>query len=135
VTLDAYQAVLGILRADPRVVAVYAFGSAARGQPDARDVDVAVLLDRRLDWEAERELRAAVLAAEPRADLVVLNDAPPALRWEVLTGGHCLLGRDPRTQAEFEIVSLSRFLDFQPVRRVQADYLRSRVAERRGSAG
>jgi predicted nucleotidyltransferase len=135
VTLDAYQAVLGILRADPRVVAVYAFGSAARGQPDAGDLDVAVLLDRRLDWEAERELRAAVLAAEPRADLVVLNDAPPALRWEVLTGGQCLLGRDPRAQAEFEIVSLSRFLDFQPVRRVQADYLRSRVAERRGSAG
>jgi hypothetical protein len=42
--------------------------------------------------------------------------------------------RDPREQAEFEIVGLSRFLDFQPVRRVQQEYLRARVEERRGSA-
>ena len=78
---------------------------------------------------------AAASARSFRVDLVILNEAPPALRFEIVTSGRCLLARDPREQAEFEIVSLSRFLDFQPVRRVQQEYLRARVEERRGAAG
>jgi hypothetical protein len=134
VTREAYDRILPWLRADPRVLLVYGFGSSMRGDgPVPRDVDVAVLLDRPLDWQDEGALRSSVTEIEPRADLVVLNGAPPALCWEVVSGGGCLFARDPRTRAEFEIRSLSRFQDFQPVRRVQQRYLRARVRERRGS--
>jgi hypothetical protein len=132
----AYERLLEQLSADPRVRLVYEFGSAASDTAGSlSDVDIAVLLDARLEWDAERELRGSLAAAVPRVDLVILNQAPPALRFEIITSGRCLLARDLREQAEFEIVSLSRFLDFQPVRRVQQQYLRARVEERRGAAG
>jgi predicted nucleotidyltransferase len=135
VTGATYDRLLELLATDERVQLVYAFGSAAAdaGGP-LSDVDVAVLLDAPLDWDAERELRGRLGAAVPRLDLVILNDAPPVLRFEVITNGRCLFARDTRQQAEFEIVSLARFLDFQPVRRVQQEYLRARVEERRGAA-
>jgi hypothetical protein len=130
-----YERLVEVLAADPRVRLVYAFGSAASNVAGPlSDVDVGVLLERRLDWDAERELRGRLAAVAPRVDVVILNEAPPALRFEIVTSGRCLLARDPREQAEFEIVSLSRFLDFQPVRRVQQQYLRARVEERRGAA-
>ncbi len=136
VSRGPYDRVVELLAADPRVRLVYGFGSAASGVAGPlSDVDVAALLDAPLDWDAERELRGRVGALVPRIDLVILNGAPPALRFEIVTSGRCLLARDPREQAEFEIVSLSRFLDFQPVRRVQQEYLRARVEERRGAAG
>jgi len=133
---DPYDRVVELLANDPRVRLTYAFGSAASDVAGPlSDVDVAVLLDARLDWDAERELRGRLGALIPSLDLVILNEAPPALRFEIVTSGRCLFVRDPREQAEFEIVSLSRFLDFQPVRRVQQEYLRARVEERRGTAG
>src|SRR5437870_9630556 len=131
-----YERLVEILAADPRVRLVYAFGSAAAGVTGPlSDVDIAALLDERPKWDDERQLRARLDAVAPRVDLVILNEAPPALRFEVITGGRCLFARDAREQAEFEILSLSRFLDFQPVRRVQQEYLRARVEERRGAAG
>jgi hypothetical protein len=79
--------------------------------------------------------RVAELPATDARVRVILNSAPPALRYEIVTSGRCLFARDAREQAEFEIVSPSRFLDFQPVRRVQQEYLRARVEGRRGAAG
>jgi len=135
-TSERYEPLVHLLSGDDRVRLVYAFGSAARGEAGPRsDIDLGILLASRPSWEEERDLRADVAAVAPAVDLVVLNDAPPALRFEVVTGGRCLLARDPAEQAEFEITSLSRFLDFQPVRRIQQEYLRARVEERRGPQG
>ena len=131
---ERYARLAAALGELPATRLVYAFGSAARGETGPRsDVDVAVLLARALTWDEERELRARVAVAVPEADLVVLNDAGPVLRHEVVTTGRCLLARDEREQAEFEILTLSRYLDFEPMRRVQREYLRARVEERRGS--
>lgn len=130
---DVVDRVAGVLRADPRVQLVYAFGSAVHGTAGPlSDVDVAVLADPLLTWDEERGLRARIAEVAPVVDLLILNHAPPALRFEVITGGRCVFARDARGQAEFEITSLSRFLDYQPVRRVQQAYLRARVEERRG---
>jgi predicted nucleotidyltransferase len=70
----AYERLVELLAADGRVRLVYAFGSAARDAAGPlSDVDVAVLLDRRLDWDAERELRARLAAVVPAVDLVLLG--------------------------------------------------------------
>ena len=136
VSRAAYDRLVELLAADRRVRLVYAFGSAANGVAGPlSDVDVAVFFDARLEWDSERELRGHLAASVPAVELVVLNEAPPTLRFEIVTTGRCLFARDAREHAEFEIVSLSRFLDFQPVRRLQQEYLRARVGERRGAAG
>ncbi len=132
---DAYRALVEAVAAEHRVRLAYAFGSAAReASGPLSDVDLALLLDRPPTWDEERRLRARLAAVDPRVDLVILNRAPPALRYEVLTGGRCLLARDEAEQAEFEITSLSRFLDLQPFRRVQREYLRERVERRLGAS-
>jgi hypothetical protein len=130
----AFAPVLEILEHDPRVRLVYAFGSHARNEAQPHsDLDVAVLLDRKLSWHEESALRAKLMGSAPKVDLVILNDAPPVLRYEIVSDGSCLLARDADEQAEFEVTSLSRFQDFQAVRRLQQEYLRARVEERRGS--
>ncbi len=117
-------------RADVRLV--YLFGSRAHGEarPDS-DVDLAVLLDRRGDPRGEAALRAELSGVLPEADLVLLDGAGPALLFEVVDGGRCVLARDPREQAEFEILARSRFCDFAPVRRIQDQLRRERREARR----
>jgi len=132
---DRCTALLEFFHADPRVRLAYAFGSQVHGDAGPlSDVDVAVLLSEPLDFDAERQLRADLLAIEPAIDLVILNDATVVLRHEVVTGGRCLLWRDEAERAAFEMDTLSRYLDFQPFRRVQQQYLQQRVEQRRGTS-
>lgn len=133
---DRLRRLVEDLRNDPAVRLVYLFGSRARD--DARegsDTDLGVLLDRAPDWERERQLRARIEALlGSRADVVILNEAGVVLRHEVVTGGRCLLARELREEAEFEISALSQYLDFQPILRLEEEYLRARLAERRRGA-
>lgn len=85
--MDAtYAPLVDLLRDDPRVCLVYAFGSASRdGAP--RDVDVAVLTSPPLRGAEEIDLRARLSAVDPRVDLVLLDRAPVVLTWEIVTSG------------------------------------------------
>jgi uncharacterized protein len=104
------------------VVAVYLFGSAARGEakPDS-DVDLAF-------WRRERS--RSTLAEQPFAlaarleqalgrevDLVELNRAPPDLLHEVLRDGKVLLDRDPAFRVRAEVRGRADYLDLLPVLR------------------
>lgn len=92
--------------ARPEVLAAFLFGSAARGRSHREsDLDVAVLLDRALagDRASRFELGLDVAGALARTlgrndvDLVVLNDAPPLLAREIVTGGRLVFCRDDET--------------------------------------
>lgn len=102
------------------VLAVYLFGSQARGTSQARsDVDIAVLLTEQppatmtglhldLEGDLERWLGSDV-------DLVVLNGAPPDLVHRVLRDGHVLIDRDPSARIRFEVQSRNEYFDLRPV--------------------
>jgi len=123
------------LRARPEVRLVYLFGSAARGEAGpGSDLDLGVLIGRRLAYDEERLLRADLADVAPEVDLVLLDGAVPALLFEVIDGGRCVFARDGREQAEFELRGLSRFLDFQPFRRAQDRWRRERVEARRAAS-
>lgn len=107
---------------DQRVLAVWGFGSRARGQFGGRgDVDLAVLLTAPLSLREELRLRAGVVEELRRddIDLVVLNDAPPLLRYEVVAGGQLLSARDPQAAERLEERALREYLDTAYLRRVQ----------------
>ena len=106
--------------AQPGIVAVYLFGSVARGtaRPDS-DVDVAVLFDRTpapglggprfsLEGDLERALGR-------RVDLVLLNDAPVDLRTRVLRDGVLLLDRDRSIRIAFEVRTRNEAFDLAPI--------------------
>jgi predicted nucleotidyltransferase len=112
----------------------YVFGSAAQGRerPDS-DLDVAVLFADDVPRERYGELRVQLLTElvglthTNDVDLVVLNEAPPLLAFQVIDGGRLLLG-DRREQVRFETRAIQRYIDTAPIRRKLEAALRARVA-------
>ena len=103
-------------------IAVYLFGSAARG--DARpgsDVDIAVLFDAppeatldgpRLTLEGELEAALGL-----SVDLVSLNTAPPDLVHRVLRDGIIVFDDDRARRIRFEVARRNEYFDLEPIRR------------------
>lgn len=109
----------------PEVVAVYLFGSAARGTRGKRsDVDIAVLTrPRETSQRRSRSLVEYVQAAcdalgTDNVDVVLLHRAPIALRHEVFREGKPLLVRDPEALTRFRLESSREYLDTIPLRRM-----------------
>ena len=103
------------------VQCAYAFGSVARVEEGPlSDLDLAVLFDdempaaRRLDQAAALTEEVERVAGR-RADILILNESPPALRYRVVCDGRLLYARDERRRVAFESQALDEFLDFQPV--------------------
>ena len=123
------------------VQAAFLFGSRAVGRArEDSDIDVAVLLAGGVaDEEPRTRLRtllealAAELAAD-RLDLVILNEAPPALAFQVLKYGVLAMDRDPVPLHRFRVRVYSEHADFEPVERFFREVTRRRALEqaRRG---
>lgn len=108
-------------------VAVYLFGSVARGEARAdSDVDVGVLFavdppatleapQFALEGELGRLLRAAV-------QVVALNRASADLVHRVLRDGRLLLDRDRAARIRFEVRSRNEYFDMAPIRALYRRY-------------
>ena len=115
------QRIASLLEPHPEVLEAYLFGSHAHGaaQPHS-DVDVAVFVDEAKVNESTFGYRAQ-LTAELMAglhnndvDLLILNQAPPALYYHVLRDGIRLLSRDLAATTAREGYAVSRYCDFVP---------------------
>lgn len=118
----------------PDVQAAFLFGSRATGRarPDS-DVDVAVLLDvAAAPKDARTRLSRIIEAlgreiAADRVDLVILNDAPPALAFQVLKHGLVVCERDSVALHRFRVRTYSIHADYAPVERFFRDTTRRRA--------
>ncbi|MEE8526543.1 MAG: nucleotidyltransferase domain-containing protein [Thermoanaerobaculia bacterium] len=116
----------------PEIVFAHLFGSRARGdaRPDS-DWDVAVYLREDLDAHQRFKLRcrlSAELEDLGRADVVVLNDAPPLLGHRALMGRR-LLVRDPRTLVRYSVRTIARSEDERHWRDLHWQARRQRLQE------
>jgi predicted nucleotidyltransferase len=112
-----------VAQAPDEVVAVYLYGSRARGTASsASDVDLALLMRttpapilqgvaRDLEARVERHLRMPV-------EVIVLNTAPADLAHRVLRDGIVLLDRDRAVRLRFEVRSRNEYFDLAPLRRL-----------------
>ena len=113
---------------DPRgAVAVYLFGSVARGEARAdSDVDVGVLFEQ----EPPATLDAPQFAVEAELErrfgravqVVALNRASSDLVHRVLRDGRLVLDRDPAARTRFEVRSRNEYFDMAPIRRLYRRY-------------
>lgn len=108
----------------PEAQAAFLFGSQACGRARAdSDVDIAVLVDRtngRGDARAQLRRVIAALAAHiaaDRLDVVILNDAPPALAFQVLKSGKLAFERDRTALHRFRVRTYSQHSDFEATER------------------
>ncbi len=115
-----------------RVVLGYLFGSCAQSvMRPGSDVDIAVLLDGSGEemYEAFRRLIVGVRDAlgTERFDLLLLNSAPPTLKFDVISTGKLLYAQSEERLNDFEADAIRRYLDTAHLRAVQGEYLRQRA--------
>ena len=107
--------------ADTPVLVAYLFGSHAVGRTGPMsDRDIAVLLEPGLTrpehgrWQVELIGRLMDAYHSDAIDLVVLNDAPPLLRFEVIRVRHVLYNRDDEARVAFEVRTMQEWFDWEP---------------------
>jgi predicted nucleotidyltransferase len=105
--------------------AVILFGSWARGRARAdSDVDVAVLMRQRPHASERLALSRCIVTtlakqvAADRLHVVILNDAPPVLAFEVLRFGRVIVCRDPVALHRFRVRTYRMRADYEHVERL-----------------
>lgn len=116
-TPDVPAAVSRVLAGCPQVVFAYLFGSAASGERrPLSDIDLAIFVGEGADPFQTRLAVADLLGRALRTDavdVVVLNDAPPALAGRVLAGARLVLDRRPERRHAFESLTMRQYADFR----------------------
>jgi predicted nucleotidyltransferase len=115
------------------IQAAYIFGSVVSGRtrPDS-DIDIAVLVDssrlRPDSLKYRLRLMSEIASALGRSDidLVLLNEAPPELAQNVLSGGRRIFERSRSARVAFQVRTLNLFMDTEPMRRLYLQYLKRR---------
>ena len=108
-----------VLEREPRILYALLFGSGARGRMHAgSDLDVAVGLRRGASLtpgEIGRLVADLESAAGGPVDLVLIDEAPPALAYRVFRDGITILERDHRALAGRKAKAILDYLDFRPL--------------------
>lgn len=104
----------------------YLFGSAAKGKAGAlSDIDIGVYLSAGMT-KAQRDQKRLELIAKltttlknDRIDLLIINDTPPVLNFEIIKPNVLVLARDHDLKLDVEQRIMSRYLD----RKYHEDFL------------
>lgn len=131
-------AVRDFVAAKPEIDAAYVFGSIASGaaRPDS-DVDIAVLVSNAATAEDLFRYRLKTMAelmailGRDDVDLIVLNEASPLLAHRVLKKGKLIFERSPSARVAFQVRTVNRYLDTQPMRQLYLSYLKKHAGEGR----
>jgi predicted nucleotidyltransferase len=108
-----------VIEREPRIAYALLFGSAARGtQHPGSDLDVAVGLLPGASLSVH-EIGTLVAdlekAAGRQVDLILLEEAPPALAYRIFRDGITLFERDHQALAERKARAILAYLDFRPL--------------------
>jgi predicted nucleotidyltransferase len=115
---EQYNKLVDFLSKQEHVRLAYLFGSVAKGEAGKlSDVDIAVLLDeslnkkQRFDLQLELISDISELLKTDKIDLVVINEAPLSLKFEIIKANYPLFIRDRTEKIDFEQMVMSRYLD------------------------
>jgi predicted nucleotidyltransferase len=114
----------------------YLFGSIALQKAGKlSDVDLAVFLDESLDKKEKFRIKLRLIAdledilKIDRLDLVIMNDAPLSLNFEIIKANYPLFIRNKDLKVDLEQYIISRYLDRQYYDKQWADNLIKKTAE------
>ncbi len=138
--LNKLKPFIGMLCSTNDVAAVYLFGSYASGmQRELSDVDIAVLFHNivcKEDYLYNRlkllgEL-SAILGSDA-IDLVVLNEAPPALGYRITKDGEMIYAAEKSKSqiVNYKVKTWDRYFDYKPAQKIFSAGLAKRIQEGR----
>jgi predicted nucleotidyltransferase len=130
------ERVTSFLESRPEIDAGYLFGSlvSGRARPDS-DIDIAVLVSAKLrpadvfDYRLERMADLTRILKTNEVDLIVLNQAPPLLAHRILSKGKLIFERSASARVAFQVRTVNRYLDSQPMRNLYLEYLKRHARE------
>jgi predicted nucleotidyltransferase len=98
---------------------IYLFGSRATSrETKLSDIDIAVLLNNRKVYKLKDLMLSLIfdfsrVFSSDKIDLVILNKASLAVRYHVIYEGKILYEVNPETRYNYEVNSISLYLDFK----------------------
>lgn len=115
---------------DPNVLAVYLFGSHAKGKArTGSDIDLALLLKEKPEYDYRLKVMtelANLLGTE--VDVLILDQIGILMQRQVLKYGVVLFERDRRARIAFEIRSRKMYFDFLPHHRLYVSKMLERLS-------
>jgi uncharacterized protein len=130
----------GVFKQNKAINALYLFGSFAAGNvKPLSDVDIAVLLKNGVPaskyWDYKINLfsQASAVLGTDEIDLVLLNEAPPELRYNVLKDGKALFCCNELERREFQEKAVFDYLDTRHLREEGYSQLKERIRKGRFS--
>src|SRR5262249_31219046 len=115
--LDAF-----CLRHHVRVLTV--FGSAARGGPQARDLDIRVLTEHDHPMDTTAAISELIeFPGTQQVDLVYLNRGGPLIRERALVGSIPLYESEPAALANAQMAAIGERVETDPMRRLNLELL------------
>ena len=119
------------------IVLTYLYGSLAKGTTNPRsDMDIAILLNENISDDAyPYGYRAEILSdlmkvfQTNRIDLVILNEAPPFLRFQVIRYGVLIFSRSEAKRIDFQVKTFATYNDVKRLLDVQHQYLTQRLRD------
>lgn len=122
---------------EKEVKLAYLFGSAVKEKTGGlSDVDVGVYLDDSLVGEERFKLQLRLISeltsllGSEKVDLIIMNDAPTVLNFEIIKSNRLLLARSGFDRVKFEHRVISRYLDRRYYDERNAEEFMRVVAER-----
>lgn len=112
------------------IVLVFLFGSFVRGDiTPFSDLDIAIFFTGTIDFYRINDLRediSEMLGVE--VDIVVLNNASPVIKMQVLKKGILLINKDQRAYNEFFVNTVKEYDDLKRTRKeIEEKILRGRI--------
>jgi predicted nucleotidyltransferase len=115
--------IIAYLSSTPELIAAYLFGSYAREQQDqVSDIDIALLFHHELSDEQVDKLELSIwqkltaILRTDEIDLLVLNDAPLSMQFEIIRTGKTICNNDNNQRTDFEVLTCARYWDFKKLR-------------------
>ncbi|MEW5920460.1 MAG: nucleotidyltransferase domain-containing protein [Bacillota bacterium] len=132
------EALKRAMNAREEILFSYLFGSTAQGKENKlSDIDIAIFVDKNnmpqsgLYGYKSHVIQELTEAVGKEIDLVILNDAPVFLAYNIIKNGKLILCRAEKERINFHFKVLREYLDFQPAIVVQNEYLKKRLREGR----
>lgn len=121
----------------PEILMAYLYGSYAKGNPrNHSDIDIAIYLDHIVDdaqypygYRADIISSLIKLLGANRIDLIIINDSPPYLRYQVIRYGTLIFTRSEAKRIEFHTGTISKYLDVKYLLSIQRQFMSRRLAE------
>lgn len=111
---------------------LYVFGSYAKGSNNKNsDIDIAVLVNDNYKPMYKLYMIGDLTSIFKRddIDLVILNGASPVLRHQVIKYGKIIYEESLEEKVIFEAKVLSVYMDMEPFRRTQMEFINERLSE------